>query len=453
MVKATRETKSIVASSIFESEMVSVSEQQCQELNWRMCPNESLSDWTIKILVGGKLHGCYHVHKALIAVGPKKSEYFARLFQNEVLDEHNASTSSIKLEELAAEAFPAMLDYQYSRDDELPVTDENATALCFLGQYFGIRRLCVKAEQFWTNSLDATNCAVYYHHALVFHDEKVTQAVIEKCCEQLDWITEDSPLIEVSDDHLWIEVSKLRRGKPSPHLSNLILSFCSLHSKSLDRETFQSLTEESLLPVVSFEAAVPLLELEKSIIPLDDGVELSSLQKRCVTALATSWKFLNTPGIQKALIKLHPLVSSYALTQAVENAKAELLKAGESILPEAILVSGAGSEEVNGMYVRTECYGSNGAPRFVMAGKWHGKAVRFDLCLCRMLSEKMSWFITIQDSVAPGTCRDIDFYQVTSSAKGNPKLPPSKGWKAVAQGEGAGPRLEYRFVYGLPVGE
>jgi len=447
MVKLLRKNK-IVAPTPAGAGKKQAAEPERPGLHWQMDPDESLSDWTIEILAAGKVHGCYHVHKAIVAVGAKKSQYFYQLIRSDNFQESKTNTSRIELEPLAAEAFPVLLDYQYSWSDELQITDENAAALRYLAEYLGIHHLRDRAERFQIDNLDFTNCVMYYSHAKLFHDESIIQLIAKVCCNMLDAVELDSPLLEIPDEKLWVAILKENLGKECPHLSNIVLKFCTLHPECVNAETFSSLTEESVMPVVALEAAMPLMKLEMANRTPDEAIKLTSLQKRCVTALALSWKHLNTPNLEKDLAKLNPLVASYALTQAIENAKAELLKVGESILPEAIFVSGAGTESVNGLYVRTECYGPDGAPRFAKSGMWHGNPFRYDLCCCLMLSGKMSWFISIQDSVAPGTCNDIDFYQAKSTAEGNPKLPPTRNWTAATYGEEPTPTIEFRFVDG-----
>lgn len=315
--------------------------------HWKMDREESFSDWTVEILVNGTIHGRYHVHKAILAVGTKKSGYFAKLFGHH-FQESKVNTSQIGLESLAADAFPFMLDYLYSNFDDLQLTNENATALHFLGQYFEIPDLCSKAEQFRRGNLDPINCAMYYNHAKIFHDEDAVRCIVKVCCRMLDLLELDSPLIAISDELFWIDLLKENKGNDSTHLSNLVLQFCSVHPDRLNPEIFSSVTEESVLPMVACEAAIPFMELEKSINPLlVEGTHLTSLQKRCVTALTHSWKFLRTANMEKRLSQLDPLVAAYALAQAMEHAKAESLQADERILPEAAGATGAGTESVN----------------------------------------------------------------------------------------------------------
>lgn len=92
-------------------------------LTWRMDPDESLSDWSIDIVfdqadesgaVTSKTD-TYHVHKCHLAGGTRKSGYFVKLFSDGGrFAETRDGTSRIVLKELAARAFPDMLDYLYS---------------------------------------------------------------------------------------------------------------------------------------------------------------------------------------------------------------------------------------------------------------------------------------------------------------------------------------------------
>ena len=127
-----------------------------KRLDWRMDPEESFSDWTIAVsVVGGHdrsehkrktIH--YHVHRNMLSIGPKRCDYFARLFKNNKgnnkgggsgsgFKENRSKISRVQLHPLAAKAFPILLDYLYSWDDTLDVTCKNAAALRFLGTYFG----------------------------------------------------------------------------------------------------------------------------------------------------------------------------------------------------------------------------------------------------------------------------------------------------------------------------
>ena len=63
--------------------------EQDGQPKWRGDPIESFSDWKIEIIVSDNDDGddrtienfVYHVHKTFLAFGPRRSEYFSRLFR------------------------------------------------------------------------------------------------------------------------------------------------------------------------------------------------------------------------------------------------------------------------------------------------------------------------------------------------------------------------------------
>jgi hypothetical protein len=202
------------------------------ELSWRLDPKKSLSDWAIHIQATHKpeLYHVYNVHKSVLAVGPRRSGYFAKAFAHakkafakakrdekialEALQEPQpiqANTGSslqedaysyvtlalrtaqlckqdstisseqplppklrtvtaVKLEEIAALAVPDMLDYCYSSTGELNIHTSNATALHFLSVYFDVKSLTKVAQGFVMGDLDMNNFSLYYMQACVLKD-------------------------------------------------------------------------------------------------------------------------------------------------------------------------------------------------------------------------------------------------------------------------------------------
>ena len=272
------------------------------------------------------------------------------------------------------------LDYLYSPFDKLDISDKTATALHHLGEYFEVARLRAKVQQFWEQNLKIDTCGIYYEHALIFRDETIRRAVVLKCCENIQMIQPNSHLFAVSDTQLWLDVlEELKKGGGvkviSSELSSLISLFCVQHKEELDAETFATLTDESVLPVISFGAALQLIKLEKALLPPSDAndtaaddSELSNLQERCVEALASSWELLADPGVEKPLAS-NPAVLSRVLTRAAAIAKEKLhesqtrAKQAECVLPTQVVITGAKKQSVNGVYFRSDTF-CNGAPHY-----------------------------------------------------------------------------------------
>ena len=94
-------------------------------LSWRQNPSESFSDWTIEILEEGLCKSVtYNVHRRVLAVGPKKSDYFANIFKTN----GSANMTQLRLSKIQASVFPLALDYIYA-DIDFDLDAEKAYAV------------------------------------------------------------------------------------------------------------------------------------------------------------------------------------------------------------------------------------------------------------------------------------------------------------------------------------
>jgi hypothetical protein len=317
------------------------SEPTSAALNWRLDPSISLSDWTIEIGITDTddINGTrekYHVHKVVLALGPRHSEYFYRLFQNDNFAEAQTRVSRIQLHETAALVFPKLLDYLYSPNDkQLSIGTETATALHYLGQYFEMRHLRWDAKQFWQTDLTVENCATYYEHACLFSDDKVHKAVADVVRRGILSITPASPFFAVSGPDFWLEI--LHQGfiatrDSSRHVSILLAELCSRH-EDMDAELFRQLVDATHLPKIHSDAAFKLIELEERIAGVSE-TELSSLQERCVGALSNNWKFLKVSDDDTLafLRKRNPLLLTELFSKTLSRAQMDIIIA-ESAIP------------------------------------------------------------------------------------------------------------------------
>jgi len=420
---------------------------------WRMPLEENHSDWTIEITTElttngeGQMH-TYHVHKVYLSMGPKKSKYFFRLFRSAglseldiqksmIFTEFETKTSKIELNTIAADAFPSMLDYMYSRDtdddDDHPFTTENATAMRFLGQYFEISLLRSEATQFCKNDMCIENLATYYEHAQLFRDEKILKMVAMKCCDELKEIDLDFPLMQLSDVSLWKNIIHLfLNGHAGPSydskpLSRLIGEFCSVHRDLVDAEIFALLTDSTHMKEIDKDAAVPLLKLEHSILPESKaGDVFTSLQSRCIRAIAKSWKSIDGKTLRRDLAGLKPGLFDLAFDMVVEEAKKL-----ENRVVNKVVVEGAGTVEVNGTYYMRDI-NSTGASCFHMDGTYQGNPAKFELNLSVQRgasSETLFWWISTKNESGLYT----SFYRAPRADE-HLSTPSSNGWVLASTG-------------------
>ncbi len=197
-------------------------------LSWRLDPDESLSDWKISIVSSPELEGSptpyfdrfqssnigfenqlnqtirkdkiaatkiYFVHRAKLAVGPRRSEFFVNLFkriknsenikeQRNPPDYHgrlqgNAHSTMIELIPTAASCFSVMLDYIYSSEGTpLRITTQSAVALRQLASSFGVREMFRETTQFIKTDLNTETSTTYLLEANKFQNKKIQQTAI-----------------------------------------------------------------------------------------------------------------------------------------------------------------------------------------------------------------------------------------------------------------------------------
>mmetsp|Transcript_9006 Transcript_9006/g.14013 ORF Transcript_9006/g.14013 Transcript_9006/m.14013 type:complete len:481 (-) Transcript_9006:149-1591(-) len=331
-------------------------------LHWNMDPEVSFSDWKIEISYKVKTNTTtaadiddnadisnsstsittktklYHVHKSVLAVGARRSEYFARLFHTN--NTYKDNISQIELEPCAAEAFPIVLDYLYCPERCLQVNSQNAAPLHYLGSYLEMKQLRWDSRKFWKEDLTVDTLSHYYRHATLFDDEKLLDAVVDVCAREISHvlIPDDFPcdfenhIVRVaSEPSFWLRVlAKYNKDWPdyqSLHVSKLMSHFCESY-KEMDAATFNQIVDPDHLPCIATEVAFSFLQLEAKFFPhspqTEVVTELSDLQLRCVESLAFSWPCIDVSdgGDTKVLLKtLSPLFLSELLTRSLARAQ------------------------------------------------------------------------------------------------------------------------------------
>ena len=193
-----------------------------EALTWRSDPEFNLSDWTVVVTtkasrsdvpVTGDRDGnkvadvetvpvewsevIYHVHKAILGIGPRSSEYFLNVFRNKNMSEFKSATSRLHLEESAGKAFPAMLDFMYNNSD-VSATTETAVALRHLANYFGMPNLFESVNKFIENDMDKYNIHIYLDEAILYNDDIIMDATMSIAAENWNelFVSKDGQSVE-----------------------------------------------------------------------------------------------------------------------------------------------------------------------------------------------------------------------------------------------------------------
>jgi hypothetical protein len=310
-----------------------------KRIDWRLDPKSSYSDYTLEIdaifdessgdsLIDRKL---YHVHKNILSVGRKKSELFAKLFQ-----QRDITPSPIKLPKLAADAIPYMLDYIYGETtDSLEITTETATALFYLGEYFQVRQMQWDVLQFWQTNIIANehNYLTYYEHATVLNVQPIILAVARICAYQLLKLQTPEKIVQLASPQFWLQVLQVTLTESdgifmardvSVHVSTLTARVCNRNS-DMDAKLFQQLIEPNFLPYLDAQAAMTFLDLEDRFVCDRSEDKLSSLQDRCIDALSDSWQG-GTWATDSFLKRQTALLVRELLVRSLSKARVSLLE-------------------------------------------------------------------------------------------------------------------------------
>ena len=441
------------------------SRRQPRELDWRMDPVESRSDFTIEIAAHAEGDDSapeekvdtYHVHKNVLEFGRTTSSgYFAGLFASATA-ESQANKTRILLHKLAADAFPLLLDHLYSLDGGVPeLTIKNAAPVHHLADYLEVDSLRSKVLLFWEIvGIKVEEMGMCLDHANTFRIDALRDIVVKECSNKITQIERDSHLMEATDTAFWLTVGldmENSEGGFHPHLVSLIAEFCLVQKDHLDADTFSKLTasaNSTTIMMVPLDTAVKLLEVEKAVLP--SAKESTLLQRQCINALAFDWKnSMKSANTQEYLQKLSPLLVSSLMSAAFEYAQEEIqvFRAlhGKPLdsHPISISVTGAGTSAANGIYSCTAPF-DIGDPKYTMNGEWEGQPTTFFLARCPMgPTRELFWFISIEREGEK--VESIDLYSAIPFAeKLICKLPRQTGWVTYVSAERPGPNLTYSF--------
>ncbi|KAL3926148.1 MAG: hypothetical protein SGBAC_013587 [Bacillariaceae sp.] len=209
------------------------------------------------------------------------------------------SSSNINLPGLAARAFPDMLDYMIYTG-EVHCTTENSTALHYLGNYFGVKKLRWHVKKFLKQDIRASNSHIYFIHSTLFQDEQILSAVMGACVSDLMAIDVSSQLLQVTSAGFWLNV--IERAPQTvgfrEHLNKLISKYCR-HHPDMELTTFKALSSRENLPQMHLSAALCFSQQTHFAI-LEDG-EDSDLQSRCLECIAEKWNKINWSDIDMAI--------------------------------------------------------------------------------------------------------------------------------------------------------
>jgi hypothetical protein len=270
-------------------------ESQC--LSWRQSPTVSFSDWMIEVTrkrSGSK--DTYHVHRRVLAVGPRRSEYFARLFQSSN-QKRSSNKSRLDLAEAEADIFDMVLDYLYSASNEPKLATETAVAMYSLAESLEMQHLMQSVTDFHRKEMTETNLVDFMKLSKNYKDTTLFDAAIEKCAEEIRSLDEEFAG-RIEPQHLLKVLLKCKTLPriytcSSSRLSQLVAKCLVAQFPNVTPEVFSHLTDREHLPYIDPKAAVKILSVEGKLVTKGSVHNGSKcLHDRSILSITKHWSEL-----------------------------------------------------------------------------------------------------------------------------------------------------------------
>ena len=256
------------------------------------------------VIRDGQKATVYHVHKATLVYGERRSGYFVNLFEK--MYNKGKSTkrnvTEIPVDSYTSRFVPLMLDYIYA--DKLELDAEVAPGLRRLANQFDVRQLYALVSSFIQQDLSEKTVATYVEQSEFVQDKELNEVATLMAIQVFDLIPKDD-LGKIPPSQFQDMLSNQDLNVPSPErLSERIADYIRGRKEDLDEESFFFLTHENIMPKIHPNEALWFLSYGSRHFPSvikdeSNGGYEGSLQHRCVLVLSKSWESLLLGPINK----------------------------------------------------------------------------------------------------------------------------------------------------------
>ena len=184
----------------------------------------------------------YYVHKAMLAVGSRRSEWLGRRIrdaENSSLarggdgsggnpDGHSSEVNvheTVMLES-AADAMSVVLDFCYYPDYPLEINVSNAVPLVYLGKRYKIRALLEQADNFVVENMVSTTAMHFLLDANLYHLDEILARAIDVTAANLAVTVDFDPIYKLPPDLFRRIILSKEMQCDSELLSLIVYSYC-----------------------------------------------------------------------------------------------------------------------------------------------------------------------------------------------------------------------------------
>ena len=301
------------------------------ELNWRLDSRISLSDFTIIVnralpgpsapdfetlnlsdidFVTGGSNGrpkqdVYHIHKAMIAVGSRRSELLGRRIREAENSSRDSSPETTEINvhntimlESAADVLPQVLDFCYHPESSLDLNVENAVPLLYLGKRYKIRALLEQAETYVMENIIPSTAMYFLLDSYLFRLEDILGRSIDVTAANLADTVDFETIYRLPPALFRRIILSKELICESDLLSLIVYSYCGEHhAEDVDVEYFRDVTKLRIMPEIDPNVALLVLKYYIDLMIADDDtcnimemLPSDSLMQRCITVIAKNWK-------------------------------------------------------------------------------------------------------------------------------------------------------------------
>ena len=279
---------------IIDDSFHELSDESKQLLTWRLDKDESFSDWTIEVhyeyelnlefMMGeqnkkGREVKTYHVHRNILATGPKKSGYFEALLKSGQFSESSNNKSVVELPSGIIHDFDDFLDYLYAPPSECKrlIHRYNHRPLLHLAKYFLVPRLLEDVYDFIKKDIQDIDYVkeylIEFGNAVDDEAKEIIRLAASVCAtnilhiEPIEYDSYGHPLEHCNNNkssllatlspaiflHIITEARKSKdfmklSADSKDHICRLAISYFKLHHSSLNSYYFVAVVSELYLP-------------------------------------------------------------------------------------------------------------------------------------------------------------------------------------------------------------